>query len=411
MVRCLLGRLPNGQYGLGMFDTYGQTLLTPEGFGPSWAALIQSGILNNMFQAATPGALPLGASRTDPTGETALLPFWTAWASSGSSYGTNSASATVIHDTTWPGTNYVQLAFTATGSATSNNVALTTDMFPILPAFAYQFDVIRSGYVPAGVTLNRTSSILWYDGTGTYISTSVTTPGATAGPYSVGMSDSGGSAVMAPGNARNARLEINLWETVAHSASTWFDVGSFALTCGGNGYATIYYNITAGGSINAGDAFFDGGGAGGTTGGLHLGDTTGASLHGIYFGGDTGLWRLLAGVLAFSGGTAYTGTGATIYPAQLTGNTNDWNPTGLAGCHAIIINSNAAVNLTGIVAQADGREYQLINNGAFTITLKHDATSTAANRFYCQNSADFALSPNMTALLRYDGNASRWRVK
>ena len=91
MVRCLLGRLPNGQYGLGMFDTYGQTLLTPEGFGPSWAALIQSGIPNNMFQAATPGALPLGASRTDPTGETALLPFWTAWASSG--------SATVIHDT------------------------------------------------------------------------------------------------------------------------------------------------------------------------------------------------------------------------------------------------------------------------------------------------------------------------
>jgi hypothetical protein len=116
-------------------------------------------------------------------------------------------------------------------------------------------------------------------------------------------------------------------------------------------------------------------------------------------------------VLAFSGGTAYTGYGATIYPAQLTGNTNDWNPTGLAGCHAIIINSNAAVNLTGIVAQADGREYQLINNGAFTITLKHDATSTAANRFYCQNSADFALSPNTTALLRYDGNASRWRVK
>ena len=53
----------------------------------------------------------------------------------------------------------------------------------------------------------------------------------------------------------------------------------------------------------------------------------------------------------------------------------------------------------------------LANNGAFTITLVHDATSTAANRFYCQNSANFALLPNMTVLLRYDGNASRWRVK
>jgi hypothetical protein len=116
-------------------------------------------------------------------------------------------------------------------------------------------------------------------------------------------------------------------------------------------------------------------------------------------------------VLAFSGGTAYTGTGATIYPAQLTGNTVNWNPTGLAGCHAIIVNSSAAFNLTGIVAQADGREYQLINNGSFTITLVHDATSTAANRFYCQNSANFALSPNMTVFLRYDANSSRWRVK
>jgi hypothetical protein len=50
LVRVLIGLLPDGSYGIALLDQYGQTLLTPEGFGPSWAALIQSGIFNNAFQ-------------------------------------------------------------------------------------------------------------------------------------------------------------------------------------------------------------------------------------------------------------------------------------------------------------------------------------------------------------------------
>jgi hypothetical protein len=50
LVRALIGLLPDGTYGIALEDQYGQTLLTPEGFGPSWAAYIASGMYNNAFQ-------------------------------------------------------------------------------------------------------------------------------------------------------------------------------------------------------------------------------------------------------------------------------------------------------------------------------------------------------------------------
>jgi hypothetical protein len=44
------------------------------------------------------------------------------------------------------------------------------------------------------------------------------------------------------------------------------------------------------------------------------------------------------------------------------------------------------------------------------ITLVHDATSTAANRFFCPNSANVALRPNGWVDIWYDTTSSRWRV-
>lgn len=102
-------------------------------------------------------------------------------------------------------------------------------------------------------------------------------------------------------------------------------------------------------------------------------------------------------------------TGA-ISPTQLVANTNDWNPTGLSTAAVIRIDVSTAINLTGIVAQATGRMLLLYNKSADTVTLIHDATSTAANRFFCPNNIDFGLSPHETCWLRYDGTDTRWTV-
>lgn len=102
-------------------------------------------------------------------------------------------------------------------------------------------------------------------------------------------------------------------------------------------------------------------------------------------------------------------TGA-ISPTQLVANTDNWNPTGLSTCNVIRIDVDAPRNITGIVAQADGTLIALYNLTAHVITLVHDATSTAANRFYCPTSADFPLTATGSVWIRYDGTSQRWTV-
>lgn len=108
---------------------------------------------------------------------------------------------------------------------------------------------------------------------------------------------------------------------------------------------------------------------------------------------------LAAEALAFTG---------DISPTALSANTDNWAPTGFSTASTIRISSNAAWNLTGIAAGTDGRTILLHNVGAFTITLKDDVTSTAANRF--QLSADYALAADQSVMLEYDSTSSRWRV-
>lgn len=100
----------------------------------------------------------------------------------------------------------------------------------------------------------------------------------------------------------------------------------------------------------------------------------------------------------------------TISPTQLVANTDNWNPTGLSTANVIRIDASVPINLTGIVAQEDGRVIVLYNSSASDITLTHDATSTAANRFFCPNAVDFALTDKGSVQIRYDGTAARWSV-
>jgi hypothetical protein len=285
------GANPSNAYGLGFTDPYGNpTYITGSGFGPSYMSLIQSGIYNNMFQQAVPGTLALGISRDDATGHTTGLPYWTAW-SAGSSFGT----ATVVADTTWPGGNYVKFTFATTGSSVSGNVALTNDLSPVMPLDQWNTDIIRADNIPAGVTLNCARSILWYDSTSTYISTSSDTSTYTSGHA---LTNFGGSAFIAPSNARYARLELNVWETVLHSASTYFELGAVALTHTGNGNVGTVYQINAGTSISAGTSVTAGSNVVSAMA-MGLLDSGGTPAGGIIFGTpvDTQLYRSAAGVL------------------------------------------------------------------------------------------------------------------
>lgn len=111
--------------------------------------------------------------------------------------------------------------------------------------------------------------------------------------------------------------------------------------------------------------------------------------------------------LAASGTTTLSGT---ISPTALAANTDNWAPTGLSGASVIRASASAAYNLTGLTGGAAGRIVLLENVGANAITLTHDATSTAANRFFCPANVDFSLAAGASVWLQYDSTSSRWRV-
>ena len=103
--------------------------------------------------------------------------------------------------------------------------------------------------------------------------------------------------------------------------------------------------------------------------------------------------------------------GAVVSPAQITGNQNNYNPGSVA--QNIRLSTDISRNITGMTTdypQRAGDWRTITNVGAFNIVLVHDATSTAANRFYNASGADITLTPNQMAFLVYDGVISRWRV-
>jgi hypothetical protein len=113
--------------------------------------------------------------------------------------------------------------------------------------------------------------------------------------------------------------------------------------------------------------------------------------------------------------TAFTNSGnelrtGVISPTQLVANTDDWNPTGLSTANVIRLDIDAARTITGIVAQTSGTMILLYNTSAFTATLSHDATSTAANRFYAPGAVDFSLTQKKSIWIRYDGTHTRWTI-
>lgn len=129
---------------------------------------------------------------------------------------------------------------------------------------------------------------------------------------------------------------------------------------------------------------------------------TGKTITGGTFAGPT-----ISGIANFTGARRDS-TQST--PAQITADQNDYNPSSVvcATTSTLIVNSDAARNITGIAGGVAGCDLFLFNNGTFAITLKDGSVSSAAaNRL--DLGADFILASKAAAHLKYDGNASRWR--
>lgn len=100
---------------------------------------------------------------------------------------------------------------------------------------------------------------------------------------------------------------------------------------------------------------------------------------------------------------------ATLSPSELTGDADDYAPSGFGDAAVINLSATSSIEITGLAGGTDGRVLVLVNVGTQSITLKNQASaSSAANRFAAE--ADIMLGADAAALLRYDGGASRWRI-
>jgi hypothetical protein len=108
----------------------------------------------------------------------------------------------------------------------------------------------------------------------------------------------------------------------------------------------------------------------------------------------------ISGVVSLSG---------TLSPAQIVANQDDYNPAGLATANVLRISSDAARNITGLQGGAAGRLLTVENIGNFPITLKHEVTSTAANRFALGGN-DIIVPAASLILLMYDAVLARWKA-
>ena len=124
---------------------------------------------------------------------------------------------------------------------------------------------------------------------------------------------------------------------------------------------------------------------------------------------DTELSRAAAKVVRFGSALdGHTLSSVPLPPSQIVADTNNYAP-GVARYYRLT--TDASRTLTGLVAGVDGEEREIWNVGSFNLVLAHQSgSSTAANRFVCQNSLDLTILPGEMAYLRYDGTTARWRV-
>lgn len=138
---------------------------------------------------------------------------------------------------------------------------------------------------------------------------------------------------------------------------------------------------------------------------LYLNPTAGnGDIDACAGGGDL----LLNGDLVVIGKTVRL-TGELV-PPQITANQNDYSPTGMADAVTLLINSDAARDITGFATPTTGRLLWVYNTGAFNVTLKHQVTSSAGNQIRGRGGADTVLTPSTGVQLYYSPSLTKWVV-
>lgn len=95
--------------------------------------------------------------------------------------------------------------------------------------------------------------------------------------------------------------------------------------------------------------------------------------------------------------------------AQITGDVDNLALGNITNNAIVLVNSDAARTITGIVFPWNGAHFWLYNNGSFPITLADEnASSTAANRFALPS--NFILQPDEGCLIQYEDTTDRWRI-
>jgi hypothetical protein len=132
--------------------------------------------------------------------------------------------------------------------------------------------------------------------------------------------------------------------------------------------------------------------------------------------GTSVLTNVTAGTIAVSNLQAVgqvTAAGAAIVsPSTITGNLDNYNPTGLAGARILRLAATGSgpYNLNGLVAQP-GAFLILSNQGSITIDIVDEATSsTSTNRFLTPGGTPFALQSGASVEIFYDPIDTRWIV-
>ena len=101
-----------------------------------------------------------------------------------------------------------------------------------------------------------------------------------------------------------------------------------------------------------------------------------------------------------------------IDPAQITANQDGYNPADWNNnVTHLFIDSDASREIQGFEEDGfhDMAQVIVTNDGANDIIIKHDTSTTVANRVLVDGGADFTLGANQSGILMRDGTVNKWR--
>lgn len=96
-----------------------------------------------------------------------------------------------------------------------------------------------------------------------------------------------------------------------------------------------------------------------------------------------------------------------VSPAAITGNVNDYAPSGFANATTLKLSSTADVNITGLAGGTAGRVLWIVNVGPFNLSfMPESGLSLAPNRFAIVGPT--VVPPGYAVSFIYDTGAARW---